>query len=264
MKKILSLLILSLFLLTGCGSKGSPVPQKDLLAVIHERGKIIAGTKFDSKPFGYLDKNEQLKGFDVDLMREITKRILGDVNDIEFKEVNASNRILALSSESVDLVIATMTINEQRATVVDFSNPYFMTGQVVMIPQNSNIKSVRDLNDKNVAVVLGTTAEKNIRFLAPQSMIKGYRSYNEAFSALRSGRADALTSDDSILYGIIMDNPQYKILPDRYTKEYYGIAFRKDEASDSLQNAVNKALEDIKNDGTLMKLVKKWKLNEKI
>ena len=251
---LLTVMACILFIIVGC----TPKPKIDLLQQVMERKELIAGVKFDSKPFGFIDSDQQLKGFDVDLIREIAKRILGDPNDVKFQQVTSSNRIFSLTSGNVDLVAATMTINKKRSQIIDFSNPYFIAGQTIMIPKASNIKAPRDLNNKKVVVVLGSTSEKNIRELAPRAVIQGFRTYTDAFSALRSGRADALTTDDTIIEGFLSEDPNFTMLKQRFTREPYGIGFRKGEDTKSFQRAVNIALEDIKADGTLDNIKRKW------
>lgn len=257
-KKIFTLIIIILTI-SGCGLHKK---NGDLLKQVMSKKQIIAGVKFDSKPFGFIDSDQKVKGFDVDLVREIAARILGDKNAVKFQQVTSSNRIFSLTSGSVDMVAATMTINSKRSQIIDFSMPYYTAGQTIMVPKTSNIKTVKDLNGKRVVVVLGSTSEKNIRELAPKTIIEGFRTYTDAFSALRTGRADALTTDDTIISGFILEDHNYKMLKQRFTKEPYGIGFRKDKDTLGFQRAVNIALENIKADGTLEKIRKKWMNNQ--
>lgn len=242
----------------GCGLQSSNEPQLDTFGKIKERGKLVVGVKYDSKPFGFLDKNNQVQGFDIDIARELAKDILGDPNAVEFKQVTASNRIFMLTSDAVDVVIATMTINPKRLEVVDFSQPYYIAGQAIMIPQNSTIKGVKDLNNRKVIIVLGSTSEKNLRMLAPDAVIQGFRTYNDAFSALKAGRGDALTTDDSILYGFLDADEGYKILPERYTKEPYGIAIKKGAETETLRIAIDESLYNMQKTGILKRIKHKW------
>jgi|GEM_PF-248992 len=256
--KFTLLFILTFVVMIGLTSCKKEKTNQDLLSIVKQRGTIIAGVKFDSRPFGFIDADQKLKGFDIDLVREIAKRILGDENAVKFQQVTSSNRIFSLTTGSVDLVAATLTINSKRRQVIDFSSPYFIAGQAIMVPEKSAIKSVRNLNGKKVVVVLGSTSEKNIRELAPKATVEGFRTYTDAFSALRAGRADALTTDDTIITGFLIENPNFKILDERYTKEPYGLGFRKGVDTQSFQQAVNAVLEEIEADGTLDLLRKKW------
>ena len=241
--------------LTGCIKNES---EKNLLKTVRERGKLVIGVKYDSKPFGFIDKDQILKGFDIDLTREIAKRILGDENAVEFQQVTSSNRIFSLTSGTVDLVAATMTITPKRQRIIDFSRPYYIAGQAIMLPKKSSIKTLKDLSNKRVIIVLGSTSEINIRQLVPDVKILGFRTYTDAFYALKAGRGDALTTDDSIIYGFMSEDPNFKILKERLTKEPYGIGFKKGEGTQSFQDNVDSALEQIMQDGTMASLQRKW------
>jgi putative glutamine transport system substrate-binding protein len=248
-------LLIMAVLATGCGKK----PKKDLFSVVKARGKIIVGVKYDVKPFGYLDNGQGgVEGFDVDLSRELARRILGSPNAVEFQQVTSSNRIFALTSGTVDMVAATLTRTPQRGRIIDFSTPYYIAGQAVLVPKYSDIKSVSDLSDKVIIVVLGSTSEANIRLLFPRARVLGFRTYTDAFSALRNGRGDALTTDDTIIYGFLSDNPDYIMLPERLTREPYAVGFRKGDEVQSFIETVNFTLNEMNEDGTIARLEKKW------
>lgn len=255
-KSIFYILIFCLTLtFAGCAKKQDNLSTLERIA---ERGKIIVGVKFDTKPFGYVNEKQQVVGYDIDLAKRIAKSLLGDENKIEFKQVTPSSRILALNSGQVDMIIATMTITPQRQEVVDFSVPYYMAGQSILVPKSSSIKSMQDLNEKKVIVVFGSTAEKNLRSIAPDAIISGYKTYTDAYSALKSGRADAITSDDTILIGFAIQDKSLKLLPKRYSKEPYAIAFRKGVASSGLKEKVDFVIKDMIESGELNQLKAKW------
>lgn len=255
-KKILTVLMLCTALFVSACSKKDD--NLDTLGKIKQRGKIIVGVKYDTKPFGYINENQELVGFDVDLAKSIAKNILGDENKIEFKQVTPSNRILALNSNQVDMIIATMTITPERKAVINFSSPYYMAGQAVLVPKDSKINAITDLNGKRVIIVFGSTSEKNLRIIAPNASIIGFKTYTSGFEALKQGRADALTSDDSILLGLAMDDQTVRLLPKRYTREPYGVGFKKDVSSQRLEECVNNILAGMKSSGELNQIKNKW------
>lgn len=246
------------FFASGCTA---PEQTPDVYKSIQNRGKLIVGVQYDAKPFGFIDTDGSIKGVDVDIAKELAKRILGDENKVEFKQVAPSTRIQAITAGNVDIVIATMSITPQRRIIVDFSDPYFIAGQAIVVPTDSNITTLNDLNNKNVVVVLGTTGEKNLRYFVPSAIVQGYKNYGEAFNAFKEGQGDALTTDDSLLMGFIMDNKGYKILPKRLTQEPYGIAFKNTEDAASLKVNINRILADMKSDGTLSRIKKKWNVS---
>ena len=129
MKNIFICLILLFtgFLVAGC-SNNNQQQTTDVYEKIKARDKIIVGVKYDTKPFGFIDNNQKISGFDIDLAHLIAKYLLNDPNKVEFVQVTPQNRILALNSGQIDMVIATMTVTEQRKQVVEFSRPYYMAG----------------------------------------------------------------------------------------------------------------------------------------
>lgn len=257
MKKFLSFLLIlaSSILLCACTLEKQP---KTTLEQIRKRDKIIVGIKSDAKPFGFKDENGQITGFDADLAHIIAEKLLNDPNKVDFVEVTPSNRIITLTSGKVDMIIATMSITPQRQRVVSFSTPYYIAGQALMTPQKSSIQGLTDLKDKKVIVVLGSTGEKSIKYFAPNAIIQGFKNTKDAYNALKRGQGDALTTDDTILAGIAMDDPDMRILAKRYTQEPYAIAFRTEPESDSLRRSINHILEHLKKSGELTRLKNKW------
>jgi len=255
--KLLSIIALALVVfLAGCAKKEEN--HADTLSKILQRGKIVVGVKYDAKPFGYLNSKGEPIGFDVDLAKYIAKTLLGDENKVEFKQVTPSSRILALTSGQVDMVIATMTVTASRAQIIDFSVPYYVSGQAILVAKNSDIKSMSDLNGKKVIIVFGSTAERNLRLMAPDAEIIGFKTYPAAFSALTQGRADAMSSDDTILIGFALSNKSVKLLPKQYSKEPYAVAFRKGSDSARLSSRVDAIIEDMETSGELNQLKHKW------
>ncbi len=263
MKLLLKIFLCLILTVNLCSCKKEQPDNIDLLKKINNEQTFVVGINDNSKPFAYRDENGNLVGFDVELIKEISKTIFGSEEIIEFKPLSPSARILSLNSKEVDVVISTMTITQERLNVIDFSNSYFMSGQAILVKNDNNIRSGKDLNGKIIGIVLGTTAARNIKYIASKSTIKGFRNYKEAFNELKRGNIAAISTDDVILQGILSDEEGYKLLPDRYSKEYYGIALRKDEESLSLKNAINDALIYAEKSGKLIKLEKKYGVNYK-
>jgi putative glutamine transport system substrate-binding protein len=258
LKKWLSVAISAVMALSlaACAQKDQAA-QGNYLDVIKKRGKLVAGVKYDTYLFGYKDPQDgQVKGFEVDLMKELAKRMLGDENKLVLKEVNSKTRIKLLKGGDIDLICATMTISTLRKKEVDFSRVYFMAGQSLLVPKNSPIKNVKDTAGKRVATAKGATSGNNIKALVPNVNLQLYENYADAFSALRSGRVDALTTDDSILMGMEQQDPRFKIVGGDFTQEPYGIAV--DKSHKDLLGYVNKFLDDIMKDGTYAQLYRKW------
>ncbi len=249
---------------TGGGSTGGktalPLAATGTrLRAIQDRGKIIVGVKYDVKNFGYLNPaTNQLEGFDVDMAHAIAEYIFGDASKVEFKEAVSKNRIPYLQDDTVDVVISTMTITEERTKQVDFADCYYVAGQRLLVPKSSAIKSIKDLGaGQKVGTVTGSTSEANIRKAAPQAEVLLYDTYSAAVAAMAAGQVDAVTTDDAILYGFAKAEPdKWQVVGDQFTVEPYGIAVKL--GTPELLQAVNDVVRAMKTDGRWKALYEKW------
>ena len=232
--------------------------ESDVYDSIMKRGFIRVGVNVDSKPFAFYDKTGELAGYDIDLAKYIAEHIMGSNKNIKFVPVTPSNRLMKISTGDVDIVIATMTITPQREKIINFSIPYDTAGQALLVRSTSEIKSISDLQGQNVGVIWGTTAEKNMVTLAPNAHVIGFKSYAEAYNALKKGKIEAITSDNTILSRFTADDKQVIILPKRYSKEPYGIGFRKGKGSDKLKESLDNAILDLRQKNVLTRIHKKW------
>ncbi len=260
LKKIFCILLLCYLCinLSGCTAN----KPKDNLQEIKNRGKIIVGVRSDTRPFGYRDIEGNLQGFDIDLAKAISKHIFADMESVELVPVTASNRISMLNSKKVDMLIATMSITDQRRLVVDFSVPYYMAGQAIMVRNKTDISSIKQLNGKRIIIVYGSTGESSVRMNAPEAIVRGYKDYNLAFQALKNGEADAMIADDTVLYNLSLNDKSVKILDKRFSKEPYAVAFRKGKESEKLQESVNFTINLMQHSGMLRKLQAKWGIKQ--
>jgi ABC-type amino acid transport substrate-binding protein len=227
--------------------------QTGTLAKIKERGKLLAGVKLDTPPFGSLDDKNEPAGFDIDLVRKIAARIGVPV---ELVKVTSATRIPLLVSGNVDLVAASMTHTRERDKTIDFSITYYTGGQSLMVPKASAITGVKDLGGKQVAVQQGTTLEKNIAAAAPTAKVVAFRDYNAAWLALAQGRADAFTGSLNILQGFLKDNPNFKIVGEMFSVEPFGVGVRQGDAD--LRDEINFAIQDLWTTGEYATLYRKW------
>lgn len=250
--------LLSLVLLmSGCGRQS--LADQDVLKDDRQSNTITWGVKADTRLFGLMNvKTGVIQGFDVDMAKHITKHILGKNGKTKFVQITSNTRIPLLRNGNIDAIIATMTISPERAKQVDFSKPYFNAGQAILVNKNSKIKSIYDLNYKGAKVlaVQGSTSALNVRKAAPKASVLELSDYAQAFTALQSGQGQALTTDNGILYGMSLENPQYRVVGGTFTKEPYGIAVNKGQKN--MTKAVNKAVEDMKKSGEYQKLLNKW------
>ena len=226
------------------------------LDAIKKRGTLRVGVKYDSPPFGALDpKTNVVGGFDVEIARGLAKYILGDPKKIEFVQVNSSNRIPLLQNGDIDLFVATATITQARMNEIAFSNVYFRAGQSLLVKKGSPVKSYKDLGGHSVCTTTGSTPELTIRRLVPNANVQTFDTYTDCFTALKSGRVDAMTTDNGILIGFQQQDPAgLAMVGGTFTAEPYGIGIAK--SNDELRGKVNAALTAIRKSGDLARI---WK-----
>lgn len=225
---------------------GAPsFPPDSSMAKIVQRGKLLVGTKFDVPLYGYLNpKTNQVEGFDPDVAREIAKALFGDPSKVEFKQATSQARIPMLKEGVVDVVLATMTITKQRMQEIDFSHVYYESGQSVLVPQNSPIQKPEDVAGKTIAMVKGGTGEINLRKMFPTAKPLLFDTHGDSFEAVRTGRADGMWSDETILLGMLSKSPGFRIVPGRFTYEPYGVGIQKGRSD--LVAFVNTVISDMK------------------
>lgn len=274
LKKTLAIILaglLAMTMLAGCGGstekqettdqtqgdQSTPKTEATKLDKIKERGKLIAGVKYDVPLFGMLNtQTNQVEGFEIDLMKELAKKIFGDENKVEFVQVQSKTRVPMLQNDQVDIVAGTMTITDERKQQIDFSDVYFQAGQSLLVKKDSPIKSIEDLKDKRVSSVQGSTSVQNIKEKAPGAKIVEFPTYPEAFLALQNGRADAMTTDNVILTGFALKDPNTHLVGGLFTSEPYGLGFKK--GNDDFVQYVNEYLKELKDTGKYNELYKKW------
>ena len=232
--------------------------ETDMYDDIMKSGELRIGVNPDSKPFAFYNKQGELDGYDIELAKYIAQYLLGTNKKIKFIPVTPNNRLLKISTNEVDIVIATMTITPQREEIINFSIPYDSAGQALLVRNTSKISSIGDLSGQNVGVIWGTTAEKNMNALVPSANIIGFKTYVEAYNALKAGKIDVITSDDTILSRFVMEDNQVKLLPKRYSREPYGIGFKQGKGADKLKKSLDDAISDLKQKNVIYRLHKKW------
>lgn len=256
--KYLSLLITSLLLvliLAGCGSK--PLSSQNVLENDKKSKTITWGVKADTRLLGLIDvKDGQEKGFEIDLAKALTKKMLGKDAKAKFVTVTSQSRIPLLKNGNIDAIIATMTITPERKQTIDFADSYFDAGQSILVKKGSSVKKVQDLNGKTIIGVVGSNSVQNVKKFAPKAQVLQLPDYAQALTALKSGQGDALTTDNVILAGMAVNNPGYELTGKAFTTEPYGIGINKGQGD--FKKAVNKALKEVQADGTYNKLIIKW------
>lgn len=257
-KRIGTILALLLVLVSLSACRGKSVTEQDIAKTSIEKNQIVWGVKYDTRLFGLMDiATGEVRGFDIDIARKITEKLLGRDGNAIFVEVTSKTRIPLLKNGNIDAIVATMTISEERKKQVDFSDVYFDAGQSLLVKKGGSIKSVDDLSAENtVLAVKGSTSAANIREHAPDAKILELENYSEAFTALQSGQGDVMTTDNAILLGMASANNEYELVGGTFTEEPYGIAINKGQ--ENFLNEVNQALKEMHEDGSYDEIFQKW------
>jgi len=224
---------------------------------VKRRGKLIVGVKTDYPPFGFLDKKGVNRGFDIDIAKALSKELFGNKEAVQFVPVTSENRIALLTSKKVDILVATFTITEEREKQVDFSAPYFITAQLILVRGDSKITKYEDLAGKKVATIQGSTGDIAIRELVPTAERVKLEHNFEALRALKERRVEAFVQDYVLLFDLLQKNRGLKIASlQPFRPARYGIAVRKGDKE--WLDFVNSTLAKMKESGEYEKLLEKW------
>lgn len=274
MKKV-SALILALAMctamLTACGggnsnttaSTGSAAPAPTTSAATSEagadegyklvkEGTLTMATNAYFPPYEYYD-GKDIIGIDADIAKAIADKMGLElkIEDMEFDSI-----ITAVSTGKADLGLAGMTVTPDRQKNVDFSDSYATGIQSVIVKEDSTITKIDDLKGKKIGVQLSTTGDIYATDAYGKDAVVQYNKGNDAVMALTQGQVDAVIIDNEPAKSYVEANKGLKILDTEYATENYAACISKDNAG--LTKAVNKALAELKDDGTLQKIVDKY------
>ena len=228
------------------------MPPDSTMAEIADRD-LIAGVDQDTYLFGFRNPSTgKVEGFDIDIAREIARAIFGDPNRIQLRVLNPNQRESALQNGEVDVVVRTYSITCDRKQLVDFSTVYFIANQKILSVKNSGIDSFAALSGKRVCAVSGTTSLAKLYELNPKPEIFGATTWTDCLVMLQQGQVDAISTDDVVLKGLALQDPNVEVVGDSIAIEPYGIGVKKDD--DELVRFVNGVLEKIREDGTWERL----------
>ncbi|MEE6280276.1 glutamate ABC transporter substrate-binding protein [Georgenia sunbinii] len=251
-KTMIALAAAGVLVLSACGDDDgggngadpadpSEFPEGSTMARIVEEGTITIGTKFDQPLFGLQGPDGVPVGFDVEIGQLIADTLGVEA---EFVEAQSAQRETLIDNGSVDIVVATYTINDTRKEVVDFAGPYYIAGQSLMVLQdNTDINGPDDLAGHTVCSADGSTPAQNIIENYPEAELVTYGAYTDCLDPLLSGQVDAVTTDNVILAGYVDESPDdFKLVGDLFTEEPYGIGLAKGD--DEFRDFINDVIED--------------------
>lgn len=233
------------------------MPPGSTMAQIVERGRLRVGVDQNTYLFGFRDPHTgELAGFDIDLAREIARALFGDPDRIQLVAVSSADRIPAIESGQVDLVVRTMTMTCDRWRRVAFSTEYFTAGQRVLVRRDSPVNSIDDLGGEKVCAAAGSTSLQGIAAAASGPVPVSAVDWTDCLVLLQQGEVAAVSTDDSILAGMAAQDPTTHVVGRRFTTEPYGIAMATD--AQDLVRFVNAVLERLRSDGTWTELYERW------
>lgn len=230
---------------------------EDAVANIRNRGRLIVGLDIGSNLFSFRDPiTGDITGFDVDIAGEIARDIFGSPAQVEYRILSSADRVAALRNNQVDVVVKTMTITCERKKEVAFSTVYLTANQRILAPRDMAIARASDLSGKRVCVVKGTTSLRRIQQISPPPIIVATVTWADCLVALQQRQADAVSTDDTILAGLVSQDPYLHIVGPSLNEEPYGIGVNLENTG--LVRFVNGTLARIRRDGTWYALYRKW------
>ena len=243
------------------------MPAGSFMATIQARGYLKVGVDQTTLLFGYLNPADgQIEGFDIDMLRQVAKAIFGDDGQnentrIRFTAITSAERIPFVQSGQVDIVADTMTINCQRDQLVDFSSVYYDAGQRILVPDTSPITNSSQLGGKKVCAAAGSTSIANVvdtgqTHASSPAIPVSVNNWTDCMVALQNGTVDAISTDDTILAGLAVQDPLTKVVGPKFTDEPYGMAINKSHPD--FVRFVNELLAQERGDGTWAAIWTKW------
>lgn len=268
---ILWLMVFTLTVVSLMGCQGKKAETKTvagesaMLTKAKEKGYLLIGSSNDA-PFSYTDvESGKLKGLDIEILKEICKRL--GIGDIQMKVTDFSNLLVELNNKNVDMVADAMYVKDERLQIAAFTDKWYQEGEAVVIPESSSIKTKEDLKDKKVGAQPGTTFYETAQKWLDEGKIGGLEAYdNQAtlMTAVNTGKVDAVVTDGIVAgYTLSSDSSLKLKLLSPYEAEasgQIGAAVRFEDKEFLAE--INKALNDMKADGTLLKILKDYGLTE--
>lgn len=277
MKKIITIVltaIISTGLFAGCGANNSTTGNKNaskntdivgsvkkddsltssIPATYKSAGEIKIGVDDSYPPMEYRDDKNNLVGFDVDFGNAVGKKL-----GIKMTWVPTAwdGVIPALQSKKFDMILSSMSITDERKKTINFSDPYITGGPIIITKKSeTSIKASEDLKGKIVGVQLGSTGEDALAKISGVKSTKKYDKIPEALQDLTAGRVEAVVADDQVGRYYMALAPNQFVVAAKMKDEPFGIGYRKEDSA--LTDVVQKAVNELKSDGTLSKISEKW------
>ncbi|AGS35770.1 amino acid ABC transporter glutamin-binding protein [Corynebacterium maris DSM 45190] len=237
-------------------------PPEERVPQIVDRGRLIVGIDQSQNLLSFRNPvTSQLEGFEVDLAREIARDIFGNSNAVDFRFIEAGERENALLNDTVDVVISTMSITQDRQEILEFSTPYMNADVRLLTVQGSGVRTYEDLTGETVCIAEGSTSLEHARLHAPESQLLLTRRWSDCLMALQQNQANAIISDNTVLSGMASQDPFTHLTGAAVGQEHYGVAIAKEAEernTEGLVRQVNSTMERIRRDGTWWTMFDRW------
>jgi polar amino acid transport system substrate-binding protein len=251
---------------TGCGGVASQPSSSPSEAAVKlpvafpdkykSAGKLNVGVKCDYPPFGYTDEKGQIVGYEIDLTRRLAGFAFGSGDAVNLQCVTSANRIPFLTTNRIDLIVATITYTPERAKTITFSDPYFSAAGRVLVPKDSTVKEATDLAGKTAITAKGSVYVTYFQKCVPNANLLQFENTSDELAALTQGRGQGFMQDDTLLVGLAKQNPNLKVVGSGVAAAPWGIGIRLEDKD--LANWVNAALAQNQKDDWNFKTFQKW------
>jgi polar amino acid transport system substrate-binding protein len=232
-----------------------------LLTACSKRDVLVIGMDATYPPFEFVDEKGQISGVSVEIGREIGKAA---AKEVEFRNINFDGLITALRTGSIDLVISSMTANDERRKSIDFSEPYVKTGLAILAAKDAPVQSVTDLQTpgRKVVVRLGTTGESWARQNLPKAEIKALDLDTSCVMEVVNGNVDAWVYDQLSIMNYQAKHPEKtRALLAPLREESWAVGLR--QGDDAKKTLVNETLARMRKDGSFTRLAEQFMAKER-
>jgi polar amino acid transport system substrate-binding protein len=245
--------------------RAGDLPNGSYVQQVYNRGRLIAGIAQDTLMFGYLNPlDNQLEGFDIDLVKQLSQAIFGDDLHVEYRVITPGQAAQVLRDGSVDMVVRTLPMSCPRWQQIAFSTEYYEASQRVMVPKSSTVKSINDLVKKKVCSAAGTVAMENVAAVSVKQADNkvahpvpvGVTDQTDCLVQLEQGGVDAISMDDVVLDGFVSQDPNLKLVGPSLAALPYAIGMSLTHID--FVRYVNAVLDELRSNSTWQTLYNRW------
>ena len=229
--------------LAACGDAGSDTEGADVevqedaasefedgtrMKELADSGAVKIGVKYDQPGLGFKDAASDIPtGFDVEMAKVLAASLGIAEDEVEWIETISDNREPFLEDGTVDLVLASYSITDERRQVVGQAGPYLVTGQQLLVPEDSDVESTDDLAGQEVCSVTGSTSLENVKAEGMKPV--GFDTYSECVEKVLDGTVQAMSTDGTILAGYAAQNEgELKVVGEEFSEENIGVGYSQD------------------------------------